>query len=384
MNRIKKIIFAVLIFVMIAVSMFPISSYAALTPFIFNFSKPYVSSTTGYIAISGERTDLDNMDQAFIFYYQCTPTSNATASYISETPLFVIEDIYANALYFNIDGDFANYYQFSFCLMHENGEIQDLGSHEFGNDFKDGVIYLNSNFLINGIDCHGNIDRSALDDEYPAFEYLFVEDKYDYIYLITLLNVLYEYGDLLEEEQKLLQDIVDSNNLVSDMLTQIKTEFGTKLDTIINDNVEFKRVLQELLSSSEHIDETLGYFFDEACSYLYLIESDLLEIWFSVDELESNTDEIEELLQKLLDEFTYTGTNVITQPDTSVLDGYYAAEGELLDNLQLSAPLNVDINSNALAFCWDTVELFFLSHDKVLAAVLVVLSFGIMALVLGR
>ena len=384
MNSIKKIIFAVLMFVLIAVSMFPISSYAALTPDIFNFSKPYVSSTTGYIAVKGERTDLDNLEQCFLFYYQITPSVNSSLTYIGDDPLFVIDSISGNTIHFYINGDPLTQFNFSFCLMHQDGTVQDLGHDTFTGDYSFGVVSFHSSYLITNIDCQGNIDRFSLDSEYPTFDYLFAEDKYEYIYLLSIFNVLVEYGDLSLDEYELLQNIVDSTSDISDTLTQLKTEFSLQLIQIIEYNEVFKEKLELLLSYTDDVETILSNFYDEVVSYLYIIDEDLLFILDSVDDLEANTDEIEQLLQKLLDEFTYTGTNVISQPDTSVLNGYYEAEGELLDNLQLSAPLNVDINSNALAFCWDTVELFFLSHDKVLAAVLVVLSFGIMAMVLGR
>lgn len=379
MNRTKKTILCVLTFVLVTVSMFPISAFA-FEPIMFHFSKPYVSSTTGYICVKDEWQSYDN---GYVIFYQITPLENNTASYMGDTPLLVLEDISSNKLYFHLNGDHYTLYSFSYCILSTVGDVVYYDYYEFANNSESDYFYLPLSFSITHIDVHGNIDRSGIDD-YPTFEYLFAEDKYEYSIFLALVNVLNEYGSLSDEERELLQDIVDSNDNITSTLSQLRTEFALKLQRIIEDNEEFKKVLQSIHGSVDDLEQLIIYFHDEVASYLYLIDESLLNIWGNTDTLISNTDELESLLQKLLDEFTYTGTNVISQPDTSVLDGYYEAEGDLLDNLQLSAPLSVDINSNALAFCWDTVELFFLSHDKVLAAVLVVLSFGIMALALGR
>lgn len=381
MNRIKKIIILIPMVILMSVSMFPISSYAAIEPIIFNFSKPSVIDTTGYIAI---KDDYSSDSGGYLIYYQLSPLSNSSLSYMGGSGVLVLDSVNENKIYYHIEGEPLTDYYFSYIILDTVGNIHGYYSFSFTGDFHNDYFYLPGYVYITHIDCQGNINRHDLELSYPTFEYLFAEDKYEYVYLLAILNVLQEYGSLSPEESKLLEDIVDSNDNITSVLSQIKTEFGTKLQQIIEDNEDFKAVLEQIYNSVDDIELTLSQFYDEVVAYLYLIDESLLYIWDNTDTLISNTDELEALLRQLLDEFTYTGTNVISQPDTSVLNGYYEAEGELLDNLQLSAPLNVDINSNALAFCWDTVELFFLSHDKVLAAVLVVLSFGIMAMVLGR
>lgn len=382
MNRIKKIIFSVLGFVLISVSMFPISSYASIAPVIFNFSKPAVTDNTGYIAFKGES---GSDDDAYLIYFQLAAVSNSSLSYIASEPVLALDFISGNHVYYHIDGDPLTDYIFSYIILDTVGNVVGFDNFDFTGSLTNDYFWLPSSFSVYYVDCQGNIDRHMLASDYSSFDYLFSDDKYEYAYLLAILNVLLEYGSLSPEEAELLQNIVDSNNNSSDILSQIKIEFGSKLQSIIQYNEEFKSVLDLLYNSVDDLESTLYAFYDEVMSYLYLIDSDLLEIWACVDQLEGYTDELEDLIRQLIDEFTYKGDTEFTEPDSSAFNDFLEIESQLFDFESIeNVPMNLDINQNALKFCWDLVERLFVSHDKVFLSVAVVLSFGIIALLLGR
>lgn len=374
--------------------MLPLQAFASsLTPMVFNFSKPYVSNTTGYVAIKGERTDLNNAEQAFILYYQISPIYNSTSGYESDNPLFVVEDIYSNAFYFNVRGDVYTNYHISVIVMHQNGTVQSVLSDDFENDFVNGVFYFHSSFRITNIDIHGNIDRSALGSDYPAFDYIFTEDKYEYMYLLSIFNVLVEYGELEDDELELLQSLVTSNQSVESILKEIKSTFSDKLDTIINDNVEFKAKLADVINYLSSIDSTTSYirsflktFCEECLDLLWLLDDDLLNIWNSVDDLEDYTDEIETLLQELID-YLQPDTDVnVSKVDPSNFNEYNKAEQSLLnsDNVDVSGAMNVEINQQALTYIWPLLERCINTNPKVIGLTFTILAVSLVALILGR
>lgn len=388
MSKFKKISLTVVLAVLLFVSMCPTFAFASsLTPIVFNFSKPYVSNTTGYVAIKGERTDLNNAEQAFILYYQISPVANSTMSYESDNPVFVVEDIYSNAIYFNVIGDVYTDYHISVIIMHQNGTVQSVLSDDFENDFYNGVFYFNPSFLITNIDTHGNIDRSALESDYDAFDYIFTEDKYEYMYLLSIFNVLVEYGDLKEDELELLQSIVDSGSSIETILNELKTTFSEKLDTIIADNEVFKERLQFIYNKLRDIyNISYAFFYDDFPTYMFLLDEDLVNILLAVDNLEEYTDEIESLLQQILDALNVKGESNLTSPDTSQLDNYYEIEQGLVNrsDVDVSNAVNVQIDQNAMAFTWNMIDSFLNSNGKVIGLFLTVLSLGIIALILGR
>lgn len=394
LSKCKKIVLSCCLVALLFCSVLPLSASAAvLNPMVFNFSNPYVSNTTGYVAIKGERTDLNNAEQAFILYYQISPIYNATSGYESDNPLFVVEDIYSNAFYFNVRGDAFQSYHISVIVMHQDGTVQSVLSDDFENDFVDGVFYFNSSFRITNIDVHGNIDRSALESDYPAFDYIFTEDKYEYMYLLSIFNVLVEYGELEDDELELLQSLVTSNQSVESILKEIKSTFSDKLDTIINDNVEFKAKLADAINYLSSIDSTtssirafLRTFCEECLDLLWLLDDDLLNIWGSVDDLEDYTDEIEVLLQELID-YLQPDTDVnVSKVDTSNLDSYFEAENSLLnnDNVDVSNAVKVEIDQQAMVVIWDKLQAILDLNPKVFGLIITVLSISVVALILGR
>ncbi len=376
MDKFKKISFVVVVMLFVFISMCPISAFATESIVtMFPFPEPHVSGTSGYIALKGSGHCL--------IYYQISPVYQSYDTYTD--PLFVIDDIYGGyAFYYSVNGDEYTTYNMNVYVIDSLGNISWSDSSSFEGNVSDRVIYLDRDLNVSLIDCHGNIDFSHIESDYATFEYLFVEDKYEYLYLLSIVNVLTEYFELSGSDKELLQSILESNQSIESILSEVQIKFGQKLDLILLDNDDIRKNLASILQESTNSRRILENIYDEVVAYLSLIDSDLLEIWSCVDQLEGNTDMIESLLQQILDALNVKGESQYSEVDRSQLDQYYEDESRLMSRVDVSAAMNINIDQNALAFCWNTVENILNSNGKILTAVFVVLSVGIIALFLGR
>lgn len=378
MDKFKKYCFFAVCFILVIVSMCPISASASDIVSMFPFPEPYVSGTSGYIALKGSSNHC-------LIYYQCSPVGSVSDTYVD--PLFVITDIFGGyAFYYQILGDDYTQYNLNVYVIDKLGNITLYDSSSFSGDSLERSLYLDRDLGISSIDCHGNIDMSYIEGDYSTFEYMFVDDKYEYIYLLSIVNVLTEYFELSGSDKELLQSILESNQSIESILSEVKLKFGQKLDSILIDNDDIREKLASILQESTNSRYILENIYDEVVAYLSLIDSDLLEIWACVDDLEGNTDEIESLLKQILEQLNVKGESNLTSPDTSQLDNYYEIEQGLIhrSDVDVSNVVNVDIDQGAMAFTWNLIDLLLNSNGKVIGLFLTVLSLGIIALILGR
>ena len=393
MSKCKKIVLSCCLVALLLCSILPLSAFAsnAISPITFPFSEPYVSNTTAYIAVNLENIS-NGSEFAYIVCLQCSPV-NQSYEYEGDSPVFIIDDIYDNKIELSINGNDYTTYNFSCYILSQSGKINTLSTTSFSDNLNGYLISFSSAYRIFEVDFHGNFNLSSLGSNFNTFAYLFTEDRYEYIYLLSIFNVLVEYGDLQEDELAKLNTIISNSSDIKSAILDIKTTFGAKLDTIISDNVVFKQRLEELLdylqsidSNTDEVESWLNTIYTDFVDIYFLIEGEILQILDAVDELEGYTDELESLLHQILD-YLQPDTDVnVSKVDTSNLDSYFEAENSLLndDNVDVSNAVKVEIDQQAMVVIWDKLQSIVNSNPKVFGLIITVLSISVVALILGR
>ncbi len=399
MNKIKKLLLCCLSVVLILVSMCPISAYANSLAF-FPCSEPAVTDYSGYVAVQ-------NTGASFIVQYTCIPVEYLEGG-VGSAPLFVVTGVDGWSIDFNIIGDPNTVYRFAFSILHSSGEIQGINSFDVHGSATS-YFAFNSSYTITGLDFHGNWDYSWLapSDGIDTFEYFFAQDKYDYVFLLSMVNALQGIYDQDTEQLEKIKQIYTSSTNIESILNQLLTAYSDDLAQIVADNKAIleamkqqlldndeiiaklnslidihNKVLTELNNISKDVDDInyrLFEMFEQWNPLFWEFYGYLDAIWLSVDDVESKLDRIIELLSE-------EGESDLTKPDTSEMDGYIDAENSLLDNsnVNVSDVVQVEVNQNALTVIWELVEKVLNSHAKIFGAVLTVLSLGIVCMVLGR
>lgn len=388
-----KIFFSAFLVLILFVSISPLSAFAsnAISPITFPFSEPYVSNTTAYIAVNLENIS-NGSEFAYIVCLQCSPV-NQSYEYEGDSPVFIIDDIYDNKIELSINGNDYTTYNFSCYILSQSGKINTLSTTSFSDNLNGYLISFSSAYRIFEVDFHGNFNLSSLGSNFNTFAYLFTEDRYEYIYLLSIYNVLVGYGELQEDELEKLDTIISNSSDIESAIQDIKTSFGSKLDTIISDNVVFKQRLEELLdylqsidSNTDEVESWLNTIYTDFVDIYFLIEGEILQILDAVDELEGYTDEIESLLREIL-EYLQPDTDVnVSKVDPSNFNEYNKAEQSLLDNsnIDVTGAMNVEINQQALTFIWPLVERCLNTNPKVIGLTFTILAVSLVALILGR
>ena len=392
MSKFKKIVFSVVVVVFLFVSMCPTFAFAA-APLLFDVAEPFVSNTTGYMAVLGERVDLNNDRRGYIVFYSIAPVTSGEGAVNGDTCIFKINSINHNVIKYSIVGDPNTTYNFTYGVIHQDGTCQNIATFTFTGDYSNHSITFHSQLKVVAIDCHGYFNNTALGSSFPTFEYLFTPNKYEYLQLSSIFQALVGLGDLTIEEVELLESIVSNSSDIESAIKDIKTVFSEKLDTIISDNAYFKERLIEMINYLHSIDahsvdilEWLSVIYTDFCDIYFLLEEDLLLILDAVDDLEGYTDEVEDLLRQIVDLLNSSGSSDLTAPDTSQLDNYYEIEQGLINrsDVDVSNAVNVQIDQNAMAVTWNLIDSILNSNGKVFGLFLTVLSLGIIALILGR
>lgn len=395
MNRLKKYIISVgsvllvvcLVFFSAAPSAFAVSDYALGpldVPISFPCSEPYVSSTTGYIALATWRASISS-HSAFIFFYQIS-VINQSYEYNTD-PLMVIDDVGSYNFKLHFEADEYSTYKFSYGFIHTDGTIQNINSFQFQGDSEVYTVSFNSSHLITNADFHGNIDTSALSSDLATFNYLFTEDKYEYLYLYSIALMLEEMGGLSEEQLATLDNILSSVSTTNAKLELIITTFGDQLSDLVTNSDAILSHLINLYGKVDSIDKALFLFYTECIDALWILDSDVLLLF---DEQMKTNQKLDELYALIEDIFTVS-TETTTYPEYTEFQSEIAQEKSEIDNVLNQFTFvsedffgQFDISHRSLTFIWDVFEQIMATHENLWIYMLALLILGFVSFLLMR
>lgn len=391
MKKSKKILLTFLsVLLVLFVGCTPFFSSFAISPssepFQFPCGEPPVSSTTGYIAVAGERVDL-SADYAFIWFYQITPLYQSYEYETAVHPLLVIDEIWNYRISFHIVGDEYCDYSFSYGVIDTSGNIQSINSVQFHGDFNNGYFDFNTNFRIDSVDFHGNIDSYAIGNDFNTFRYLFTSDSYDYLFLKSIFQCCYELLELSDEQLTQLQNILSSSLNIENKLDLIVSTFGEQLTALVENSDAIKLNLINMLTQVDMAEDWLAKIYEEFPSILWLIDDDILAL---LSEQQTTNLKLDELRAFLEDLFTVS-SETSTYPEYSeIQSGVEKEESQLNDafsKFDFDAETffdDFDINQNAVQFIWELFENIMNSHPNLFIFLFAMLILGFVSFVLLR
>lgn len=354
MSKLKKICLTVVVAVCMFASMCPTFAYAADDYKIFDIpmNVPLVDDSHSYIEFLIKQKDKE-FYMSYVYYYNLSFFFNNS----EEAAVLPTDDIILQ--FFTVTDSSATltirFVDIRYSCFMGLGVMNSSGTHYYDSDY----FYYDSS----GSDYSYSI---SFGDDWEIVGYH--------------LN-----GDFFRVTDSLTSSIEFSNVYADDIpIYQTMLELISQIAILHSDNTEALNKLDLILSRCTSIQEILNSIYYDFSDLFFMLDDELLSILDAVDELEGNTDEIEGLLQQILDALNVKGESQFSEVDRSELDQYYEAESKLMTRVDVSGAMNIDINQNALTFCWNTVETFLNSNGKILTAVFVVLSIGLIAMFLGR
>lgn len=353
-------------------------------PKSFPCAEPYVSPTTGYIAFACWRPNL-SIHNAYIFFYQIS-VINQSYEYNTD-PLMVIEDVWNYEFSFHFEADEYSTYKFSYGVIHTDGTIQNINSFQFQGDSPTYTFSFSTSHRITNADFHGNIDTSALGSDLATFNYLFTEDKYEYLYLYSIALMLEDMAGLSEEQLDTLENILSSVSTTNAKLELIISTFGEQLSDILSNSDAILSHLINLYGKVDSIDKALFLFYTEAIDALWILDSDLLLL---LDEQMVTNQKLDELYALIQDIFTVS-TETTTYPEYTEFQSEIAQEKSEIDNVLNQFTFvsedffgQFDISHRSLTFIWDVFEQIMATHENLWIYMLALLILGFVSFLLMR
>lgn len=425
MNKFIKVSFCMVSVLVILVSMCPISAFAVSTVYAMPFSQPTVTPYSGYIECLWKSSSSSSYFVS-VHTWNYTPLNNDDRVSDDNFPAISLTRN-SSSLKLTLSRYYDNSGRYSFSDMtsqdfvYYSSLVNDAyptretlfsfsgyslaGVHIYGSydEFNDLNSYSDADFTVSY-----SSDSSTI---HLLFELISSVDSLatvlndpDYTQqlnsIITALNNI-DYSDELYSIEQSLGDITDFNaglgqmltanlsrlvTLGNNMLDELKKISGNT-ETIVSSLEVLSSCLDSMLDKLDDINQGLVDIFQFLETWIIDIDNWLSELYWI--ELDSNSKlyEIKDTLDAILNLLNKYSDVTFPSRDNSDLSEYFDIEHSLLDdsNIDVSEVFgDVTLNSNALQVIFGTFDDILNVHPKIIGFVILILSLGLVALILGR
>lgn len=403
MNKLFKSALCVVSVFVIVFSMFPLSAFAVQNPqeFSVSYNKPELTGNDFYVELLLFNPTTRDY-HVKVFYFNTVPHSNYT-------PDIVLLPRYELRFFNDKLTVFCNYdagLDFSYfeVEIYDNNRVPRYESGLYGDNdttFSDSILHTDYGDGYSCINYHiyGNVasykDNLTAVSGSPNTEFIVSYGETSSIYnTITALGILIsemsrndsEHYENMNQLKSIIESIYAQDTVTQQHISDLLSLIRIMSADVILIREDLQKQYEELLAQGESISEIVIQL-NQVNSYLnsLLIATNEIRdytawIWESSLEIQNWCEQIYNILN--------SGSDKEEPPtvDTSQFDNYYDVENELVGDgaADVEGAISVNMNNDAMSVIWNIVQRFVNSHEKVIGFILTILSFGLLALILGR
>lgn len=400
MNKLFKSALCIVSVFVIVFSMFPLSAFAVSQDFTVSIQKPEFDDNSVYIEFLLYNPSTGDYHVKVFTVYAHPEMNEMSSMYNTEAPTFII-DLYNDSFTIgHLPVDTVTFYCGAMEAYDNNKNTQyynftlsgtSISKSYRHTDYGSGYFCISYHVYGAYYQVYDHLDVSGSPN--TEFRVLYAETAsiYDTLFNIGRIanqmylqdnEILLKFNDIIAEFNQTQQGQALTMQQIEDVLSIIRI---MSADVILI-REDLQKQYEELLAQGESISEIVVQL-NQVNSYLnsLLVATNEIRdytawIWESSLEIQYYCEMIYNLLN--------SGSDKEEPPtvDTSQFDNYYDVENELVGDgaEDVEGAISVDMNNNAMSVIWNIVQRFVNSHEKVIGFILTILSFGLLALILGR